>query len=147
MAGDPVAQPVYPTIIHHLSDMVQGAAVSTTASAICPSRPPSRARSPRPARPQCRGADDRPSHGQRRLRLGNGVTSEGPRHRFGRVPPREAARSADAKPELSHASSQSTLSAPRATSLLLGGGYDVAPSWRADLSLGIDVASRFDRRR
>jgi hypothetical protein len=31
------------------------------------------------------------------------------------------------------------LSAPRATSLLLGGGYDVAPDWRADLSLGIDV--------
>ena len=47
--------------------------------------------------------------------------------------------SADASRSLSRASSQSTLSAPRATSLLVAGGYDVAPDWRADLSLGIDM--------
>src|SRR5437899_284014 len=28
---------------------------------------------------------------------------------------------------------------PHATSLLLGGGYDLSQSWRADVSLGIDV--------
>jgi hypothetical protein len=71
--------------------------------------------------------------------LGNGVTSEGLDIGFGASPNAKLHVSADASRSLSHASSQSTLSAPRATSLLLGGGYDVAPSWRADLSLGIDV--------
>ncbi len=71
--------------------------------------------------------------------LGNGVTSEGLDIGFGASPNPKLHVSADASRSLSHASSQSTLSAPRATSLLLGGGYDLAPSWRADLSLGIDV--------
>src|SRR2546425_113288 len=47
--------------------------------------------------------------------------------------------SADASRSLSGLSSQSTLSAPHATSVLLGGGYDVSQNWRADVSLGIDV--------
>ena len=71
--------------------------------------------------------------------LGNGVTSEGLDIGVGASPNPKLHVSADASRSLSTASSQSTLSAPRATSLLLGGGYDVAPSWRADLSLGIDV--------
>ena len=71
--------------------------------------------------------------------LGNGVTSEGLDIGLGASPNAKLHLSADASRSLSHASSQSTLSAPRATSLLFGGGYDVAPDWRADLSLGIDV--------
>jgi hypothetical protein len=71
--------------------------------------------------------------------LGNGVTSEGLDIGVGASPNDKLHLSADASRSLSNASSQSTLSAPRATSLLLGGGYDVAPAWRADLSLGIDV--------
>jgi len=71
--------------------------------------------------------------------LGNGVTSEGLDVGLGASPNARLHLSADASRSLSTVSSQSTLSAPRATSLLLGGGYDVARSWRADLSLGIDV--------
>lgn len=71
--------------------------------------------------------------------LGNGVTSEGLDIGFGASPNAKLHVSADASRSLSNASSQSTLSAPRATSLLLGGGYDVSPTWRGDLSLGIDV--------
>ena len=71
--------------------------------------------------------------------LGNGVTSEGLDIGFGASPNAKLHVSADASRSLSHASSQSTLSAPHATSLLVGGGYDVSPSWRAGLSLGIDV--------
>src|SRR5207249_4179816 len=71
--------------------------------------------------------------------LGNGVTSEGLDIGFGASPNPKLHLSADASRSISHVSSQSTLSAPRATSLLLGGGYDVAPGWRADLSLGVDV--------
>ena len=71
--------------------------------------------------------------------LGNGVTSEGLDVGLGASPNPKLHLSLDASRSLSHASSQSTLSAPRATSLLLGGGYDVSPSWRADLSLGVDV--------
>jgi len=71
--------------------------------------------------------------------LGNGVTSEGLDIGVGASPNAKLHVSADASRTLSHASSQSTLSAPRATSLLLGGGYDFASSWRGDVSLGIDV--------
>src|SRR5437016_2931309 len=71
--------------------------------------------------------------------LGSGTTSAGLDIGLGASPNPKLHLSADASRSISNASSQSTLSAPRATSLLLGGGYDVAPSWRADLSLGIDV--------
>ena len=71
--------------------------------------------------------------------LGNGVTSEGLDIGVGASPSAKLHVSADASRTLSHASSQSTLSAPRATSLLLGGGYEMSASWRADVSLGIDV--------
>src|SRR6267378_3138890 len=71
--------------------------------------------------------------------LGNGVTSEGLDIGLGASPNAKLHLSADASRSLSHASSQSTLSAPRATSLLFSGGYDVALDWHADLSLGIDV--------
>jgi len=73
--------------------------------------------------------------------LGSGTTSAGLDIGLGASPNPKLHLSADASRSISHVSSQSTLSAPRATSLLLGGGYDVAPSWRADLSLGIDVGS------
>jgi len=71
--------------------------------------------------------------------LGRGATSEGLDIGLGASPNPKLHVSADASRSISHVSSQSTLSAPRATSLLLGGGYDVAPSWRADVSVGIDV--------
>lgn len=71
--------------------------------------------------------------------LGNGVTSEGLDIGVGASPSPKLHVSADASRSLSNASSQSTLSAPRATSLLVGGGYDVSPVWRADVSLGFDV--------
>ncbi len=71
--------------------------------------------------------------------LGSGATSEGLDIGLGASPNPKLHLSADASRSISNVSSQSTLSAPRATSLLLGGGYDVAPSWRADVSLGIDV--------
>ena len=71
--------------------------------------------------------------------LGSGTMSEGLDIGLGASPNPKLHLSADASRSISSVSSQSTLSAPRATSLLLGGGYDVAPTWRADLSLGIDV--------
>ena len=71
--------------------------------------------------------------------LGSGATSEGLDIGLGASPNPKLHLSVDASRSLGSVSSQSTLSAPRATSLRLGGGYDVAPSWRADLSLGIDV--------
>ena len=71
--------------------------------------------------------------------LGSGTTSTGLDIGLGASPDPRLHLSVDASRSLSSASSQSTLSAPRATSFLLGGGYDVAPTWRADLSLGIDV--------
>jgi len=71
--------------------------------------------------------------------LGSGATSAGLDIGLGASPDPRLHLSADASRSISHVSSQSTLSAPRATSLVFGGGYDVAPSWRADVSLGIDV--------
>jgi len=71
--------------------------------------------------------------------LGSGATSEGLDIGLGASPNQKLHLSADASRSISHVSSQSTLSAPRATSLLLSGGYDFAPSWRGDVSLGIDV--------
>jgi hypothetical protein len=71
--------------------------------------------------------------------LGSGTTSAGLDIGVGASPDPKLHLSADASRSISNASSQSALSAPRATSLLLGGGYDVSPRWRADVSLGIDV--------
>ena len=71
--------------------------------------------------------------------LGSGTAAAGLDIGLGASPNPKLHLSADASRSISNVSSQSTLSAPRATSLLLGGGYDVAPRWRADLSLGIDV--------
>jgi len=71
--------------------------------------------------------------------LGSGTTSAGLDIGLGVSPNPQLHLSADASRSISNASSQSTLSAPRATSLLLSGGYDVSASWRADVSLGIDV--------
>lgn len=73
--------------------------------------------------------------------LGSGQTSAGVDLGLAASPGPRLHLSADASRSVSHASSQSTLSAPRATSLLVGGGYDITPSWRADASLGIDVGS------
>ncbi len=69
----------------------------------------------------------------------SGVTSEGLDIGLGVSPNPKLHLSTDASRSISHVSSQSTLSAPHATALLLGGGYDVAPAWRADVSVGIDV--------
>ena len=71
--------------------------------------------------------------------LGSGETSAGLDVGFAASPNSKLHVSADASRSVSHASSQSTLSAPRATSLLVGGGYDISRLWRADASLGIDV--------
>ncbi len=71
--------------------------------------------------------------------LGSGQTSAGIDVGFAATPDHRLHLSADASRSISHVSSQSTLTAPRATSLLVGAGYDVAPGWRADASLGIDV--------
>src|SRR5206468_12185300 len=48
-------------------------------------------------------------------------------------------QSPEASRTVSHASSHYTLSAPRATSVLDGGDYDIPLLWRADASGGIDV--------
>src|SRR3989442_9713184 len=71
--------------------------------------------------------------------LGSGQTSVGLDVGVGASPHPKHLLSADASRSLSGLSSQSALSAPHATSLLLGGGYDLSQSWRADVSLGIDV--------
>lgn len=71
--------------------------------------------------------------------LGSGQTSVGLDVGVGASPDPKLHLSADASRSLSGLSSQSTLSAPHATSVLLGGGYDVSQSWRADVSLGFDV--------
>jgi hypothetical protein len=71
--------------------------------------------------------------------LGAGSTSAGLDIGVGASPEPKWHVSADASRSISNLSSQSTLSAPRATALLVGSGYDVAPTWRGDLSLGVDV--------
>jgi hypothetical protein len=71
--------------------------------------------------------------------LGSGQTSAGIDLGFGASPGPKLHLSADASRSISYASSQSTLTAPRATSLLVGGGYDITPTWRADASLGVDI--------
>ena len=124
----------------HLSDMVKGAAVSSNGLGDLPLSAAVTRAFPAAGAPTIAAALTIvfPT-GNAACGLGNGVTSAGLDIGFGASPNAKLHVSADASRSLSHASSQSTLSAPRATSLLLGGGYEVAPSWRADLSLGIDV--------
>src|SRR5579859_1078175 len=71
--------------------------------------------------------------------LGSGQTSAGLDLGISTSPSAKLHVSADASRSITNVSSQSSLSAPKATSLLFGGGYDVSPVWRADASLGIDV--------
>src|SRR2546428_13317785 len=71
--------------------------------------------------------------------LGSGQTALGLDIGLGASPDPKLHLSADASRSIGGISSQSTLSAPHATSVLLGGGYDVSQSWRADVSPGIDV--------
>ena len=73
--------------------------------------------------------------------LGSGQTSAGLDLGFGVSPNARVRVSADASRTVSHASSTSSLSAPRATSLLMGAGYEISPAWRVDGSLGIDVGT------
>lgn len=71
--------------------------------------------------------------------LGSGSTSAGLDIGAGISPQSDLHLSADASRSVSNVSSQSTLSAPKATSILLGAGYDVSSAWRADVSVGFDV--------
>src|SRR6266850_694812 len=124
----------------HVSDIVKGSAVSSSGMGDLPLSAAVTHAFPRPGAPTIAAALTivLPT-GNAACGLGNGVTSEGLDIGLGASPSAKLHLSADASRSLSHASSQSTLSAPRATSLLFGGGYDVAPDWRADLSLGIDA--------
>jgi len=130
---------VLPSFVH-VSDIVKGSAVSSSGIGDLPFSAAVTHAFPAPHAPTIAAALTivLPT-GNTACGLGNGVTSEGLDIGLGASPNAKLHLSADASRSLSHASSQSTLSAPRATSLLFGGGYDVAPDWRADLSLGIDV--------
>jgi hypothetical protein len=130
---------VVPSYVH-VSDIVKGSAVSSNGLGDLPFSAAATRAFPAAGAPTIAAALTivLPT-GNAACGLGNGVTSEGLDIGLGASPNPKVHLSADASRSLSHASSQSTLSAPRATSLVLGGGYDVAPSWRGDLSLGIDV--------
>ncbi len=124
----------------HVSDMVKGSAVSSNGIGDLPVSAAAVHGFPAAGAPTIAAALTLvlPT-GNAACGLGSGATSEGLDIGLGASPNPKLHLSADASRSISHVSSQSTLSAPRATSLLLGGGYDVAPSWRADVSLGIDV--------
>jgi hypothetical protein len=124
----------------HVSDVVRGTAVSSSGMGDLPLSAAATHSFPGPGGPTIAAALTivLPT-GNAACGLGTGTTSTGLDIGVGASPDPKLHLSADASRSLSNASSQSTLSAPRATSLLLGGGYDVAPDWRADLSLGIDV--------
>jgi hypothetical protein len=124
----------------HVSDMVRGAAVSSSGMGDVPLSAAASHAFPTAGAPTIAAALTivLPT-GNAACGLGSGTTSAGLDIGLGGSPDPKLHLSADASRSISHSSSQSTLSAPRATSLLLGGGYDVASDWRADLSLGIDV--------
>lgn len=71
--------------------------------------------------------------------LGSGQSSAGLDVGFSVSPNPKFHVAADASRSVTNISSQSTLSAPRAVSVLVGGGYDLSPAWRGDVSLGVDV--------
>lgn len=72
--------------------------------------------------------------------LGTGATAAGVDVGVG-VSPGQAHLSADASRSLSGVSAQSSLDAPKATTLHLEAGYDVAPRWSWTASLGVDVGN------
>jgi len=130
---------VVPSFVH-VSDMVKGNAVSSNGIADLPLSAAAMHTFPGAGAPTVASALTivLPT-GNASCGLGSGATSAGLDIGFAATPGSGIHVSADASRTISNVSSQSTLSAPRATSLLLGGGYDVSPTWRADLSLGIDV--------
>jgi len=71
--------------------------------------------------------------------LGSGETSFGLDLGAGVSPGPRLHLSADASRSISGLSSQSTLSAPHATSLRGEASYDLAPRWTTSVSLGVDV--------
>jgi hypothetical protein len=72
--------------------------------------------------------------------LGNGTTAAGMDLGVGLSPGR-AHLSADASRSLSGVSAQSSLTAPKATTLRIEAGYDVAPRWTWTASVGVDVGT------
>ena len=130
---------VVPSFVH-VSDMVKGNAVSSNGIADLPLSAAAMHTFPGAGAPTVASALTivLPT-GNASCGLGSGATSAGLDIGFAATPGSGIHVSADASRTISNVSSQSTLSAPRATSLLLGGGYDVSPTWRADISLGIDV--------
>jgi len=128
-----------PSVVH-VSDIIKGSAVSSNGIGDLPFSAAATHAFPDPRAPTIAAALTvvLPT-GNAACGLGSGATSEGLDIGLGASPNPRLHLSADASRSISHVSSQSTLSAPRATALLLSGGYDVAPAWRADVSLGIDV--------
>src|SRR5438094_6291965 len=72
--------------------------------------------------------------------LGNGQTAAGMDLGVG-VSPGRAHLSADASRSVSGVSAQSSITAPKATTLRFEGGYDVSPRWTWTASVGVDVGS------
>jgi len=72
--------------------------------------------------------------------LGNGQAAAGVDLGAG-VSPGRAHLSADVSRSISGVSSQSTLDAPRATTLRFEAGYDAVPRWTWTASLGVDVGT------
>jgi len=72
--------------------------------------------------------------------LGNGQTAAGIDLGIG-VSPGRAHLSADASRSVSGPSAQSSLDAPKATTLRFEGGYDVSPRWTWMASVGVDVGA------
>src|SRR2546430_13468580 len=72
--------------------------------------------------------------------LGNGQTAAGMDLGLGLSPGR-AHLSVDASRSLSGVSAQSSLNAPRATTLRVEAGYDLAPRWTWAGSVGVDVGT------
>src|SRR5947209_4164846 len=72
--------------------------------------------------------------------LGNGQTAGGMDLGVG-MSPGHAHLSVDASRSISGVSAQSSLSAPKATTLHVEAGYDVAPRWTWTASVGVDVGS------
>ena len=72
--------------------------------------------------------------------LGNGQTAAGMDLGLGLSPGR-AHLSADASRSVSGVSAQSSLNAPKATTLRFEGGYDVSPRWTWMASVGLDVGT------
>ena len=128
-----------PSVVH-VSDIIKGSAVSSYGIGDVPVSAAVTHAFPDPRAPTIAAALTvvLPT-GNAACGLGNGATSEGLDIGLGVSPNPKLHLSTDASRSISHVSSQSTLSAPHATALLLGGGYDVAPDWRADVSLGIDL--------